>query len=170
MKRLVLSAGALLLAMVAISHASPRPTAIRKDRAALMIYEGRDRVISLVPHSDSANLALILLHQWSGSKVPVERLANRPCIGVALFSNSDWARLLASGRRPEDIEPSDTPMRKRIYPAHGSDSAAVYDIASRTANVAAAFYAVEEAAITRHVPRWSLKLMADKATGVCSVE
>jgi hypothetical protein len=136
----------------------------------MMIYDGRDRVISVVAHPDSANLALILLHQWEGSNVPVERLAGRPCIGIALFSRSDWARLMASGRTPADIKPSETPLRKRLYPAHGSDSAAVFDIATGKANVAVAFYEHDKAVASRKLTPWSVKTHTEKATGVCTVE
>ena len=136
----------------------------------MMIYDGKDHVIALVPHADSANLALILLHQWEGSSVPVEKLAGRPCIGVALFSKSDWAALMASGRKPEDIKPSETPMRKVIYSAQGSDSAAVLDVATRKANVAIAFYEMDKWAATATRGAWSIQAYARKATGPCTAE
>jgi hypothetical protein len=170
MKLSVLAAGIGVFALAGFSPGAPSFPVLRKDRAAVMIYDGKDRVISVVAQHDSANLALILLHQFEGSNVPVERLAGRPCIGVALFSKSDWARLMADGRKPEDIKPSETPMRKRVYPASGPDSAAVFDIATGRGNVAAAFYAWDEAATTKKLEPWSVKVLTDKATGPCTVE
>lgn len=170
MKRSVIAAGAGVLALVAIAQAAPTSTALRKDRAALMIYDGKDRVISLVTQADSANLALILLHGWEGSDVPIEKLEGRPCIGVALFSKSEWWKLLATGRKPEEFKPSETSMRKRLYPARGNDSAAVFDIATGKATVAAAFYQWDKAIAERSIPQWSVRSYVDRATGPCTVE
>src|ERR1051325_11690827 len=89
----------------------------RKDRAAMMIYDGRDHVIAFLPHADSANLALILLTQIEGDSVSRPQLAGRSCVGVALFSRSEWAQLTASGRTPTNIRPSEATMLLSVYPA-----------------------------------------------------
>jgi hypothetical protein len=105
-------------------------TAVPKDRAAIMYYTGRDSVISLVPAADSANLALILLTQWQGDTVRLSTLANRPCLGVALFSRGEWAALASAGKLPGDIRPRDAAWRIRIYPATRSAPIAIHDLAT----------------------------------------
>ena len=170
MKLLILAASAGLLAILTLVQGAMAPAAVRKNQAAMIIYEGKDRVLSLVSEADSASLAEILLRQSQGSAVAAERLSGRPCIGVALFSKPDWARLVANGRRPEDIGPADARVRLRVYPASATDSAAVQDVATGTAYVAIAFYPRRGMSSRWNADRWSVKAHADRASGACAVE
>jgi hypothetical protein len=152
------------------------PESRLKDRAAMMVYEGRDRVIALVPYADSANLALIVLKQWQGDVVARPQLADRPCVGVALFTKSEWAQLTASGRRPSDVRPSEAAMRLRLYPATKAARAAVEDIGEGTAYVA---IGLEHSQNTMPRTRtdsvmgrfkWSVQAYVDSARGPCTAE
>jgi hypothetical protein len=116
--------------MLAVVAAAAIAAAVPKDRAAIMYYAGRDSVISLVPSADSANLAMILMTQWQGDSVPLDRLKGRPCLGVALFSRGEWAQYTMSGRRPEELRPRDAAWRIRVYPASRSDPIAIHDLMS----------------------------------------
>ena len=163
---------------VAGGFAAPHVTtpAPFKDRAAMMIYDGTDHVLSLVPHADSANLALILLQQWEGDPVALSQLADRPCVGVALFSRTEWAQLLTRGRTPEDVRPAEASLRLRVYPATLNARAAVEDIHAGTAHVA---IGIEQAASAGVRPRgtsasepfrWSVQAYVDKARGACTAK
>jgi hypothetical protein len=139
--------------------------AVPKDRGALMLYHGRDSVISIIPQADSANLALIMLRQWTGDPVAPAQLAGRSCLGVALFSKAEWATLMASGRTPEQIRPAEASMRLRVYPPTATAPAATQDISTRDAWVAIAFQEVEKSSVT-----WSVKTRAEKTRGPCTAE
>ena len=116
----------LTLAAVAVATISAAP--VPKDRAAIMYYTGSDSVISLVSSADSANLAMILMTQWQGDSIPLDRLKGRPCLGIALFSRGEWGQFTASGRRPEDLRPRHAAWRIRLYPASQSDLVAIHDL------------------------------------------
>jgi hypothetical protein len=147
----------------------PTSNGVLKDRAAMLIYDGRDRVLARLPFRDTANMALIVLVQMEGDRVARSQLANRPCIGVALFSNYEWAALATIGRKPEDVRPSDAAMRLRIYPATEKMHAAVENIQERRAYVAVGLEAMKDP--RARVPlTWSVQTHLDSARGRCTVE
>jgi hypothetical protein len=159
------------------AFSAPSPTtgssARLKDRAAMMIYDGRDRVIARLP-ADTANLALIVLTQMEGDVVARSQLSNRACIGVALFSNREWATLTAS-RKPSEVRPSEATMRLRLYPATPTARATVENIQKRTAYVAIGLELLQNppprAPFNAGVPlEWSVQARLDSARGRCSVE
>ena len=128
----------------------------------MMIYEGRDRVVALLP-ADTANLALIIFSQMEGDAVPQSQLTGRPCIGIALLSNKQWAALIARGRRPSEVRPSEATMRLRVYPAAANARATVENIQERSAHVAIGLEHLSPL-------KWSVQAHLDSARGRCSVE
>ncbi|HEY9226987.1 MAG TPA: hypothetical protein VIP11_10090 [Gemmatimonadaceae bacterium] len=124
---------AVVVVTACVIAASTASSGHRKDRAAMMIYEGRDRVVALLP-ADTANLTMIL-SQLEGDTVAAPQLADRPCIGVALFSNREWAALTAT-RKPSEVRPSEATLRLRIYPATANARVAVENLQERHAYVA----------------------------------
>ena len=161
-------------AFVAQPVTTPSAVAL-KDRGAMMIYDGTDHVLALVPYADSANLALILLQQWQGDPVERSRLAGRPCVGVALFSKTEWGLLLARGRKPDEVHPSEAALRLRVYPATPDARAAVEDIGAGTAHIAIGIEQGSSSAGPQ--PRgaktpftWSLQAHLDKARGACTAK
>jgi hypothetical protein len=170
---------AVAAATIAVATAAPRSMTAEsrlKDRAAMLVYDGRDRVIATIPHADSANLALIMLKQWEGDAVPRQKLAGRPCVGIALFSRLEWAQLTANGRKPSDIRPSEATMRLRLYPAVTGARAVVEDIGQGTAHIAIGLEEVQNwkqktAADSARGPfRWSIQAHLDRARGPCTAE
>ena len=99
MKTAVLAGSACLVVALTAPSAIPSSRVLLKDRAAMMIYQGRDSIVALLPQ-DTANIALIILSMSEGDSVAPSQLVDRPCIGLALFSNKEWTALMASGRRP----------------------------------------------------------------------
>ena len=165
-------------ACVIAAFTAPSPT-VPKDRAAMMIYEGRDRVVALLP-ADSANLADIIL-AGQGDTVALSQLTDRPCIGVALFSNKEWAALIASGRKPSEVRPSEATRRLRVYPATTNARATVENIQERIAYVAVLLEfsqtyrqppaGADSATRSRYKPlKWSIQARLDSARGPCTVE
>jgi hypothetical protein len=147
----------------------------------MMIYEGRDRVVALLP-ADTANLALIVLAQIKGDVVAPSQLADRPCIGVALFSNVEWTNL-TSRRKPSEVRPSEATLRLRVYPATPTARVAVENIQDRTVYVAEGLEILENPPRrTTHLNgaappfneglplKWSVQARLDSARGRCSVE
>jgi len=172
MKAALVVAGACALVAFPLAREAMASGALRKDRAAMMIYEGRDRVISVVPNADSANVALIMLTQWVGRDVNKAALAGRSCVGVALFSRFDWGRLTAAGRAPAEIRPAETPLRLRLYPATGMMPAAIEDI---TAGKAWEAIGLDPASLPTALrgfayDTWSIPKHVKAAKGPCTVE
>ena len=161
MKSVILALGASLVAAGWTTRTETPEAARLKDRAAMMIYDGRDRVIALIPQADSANLALILLQQWEGELVPKAQLSDRSCVGVALFSKAEWAAFLGRGLKPADVRPSQASLRLRLYPASGDRPPAVQNVQTDSARVALG--------LQRHAT-WSLRTYVDAAKGPCMVE
>jgi hypothetical protein len=181
MKIAVVVVSAWLVAAMTAPSPILRSPVLRKDRAAMLIYEGRDRVVARLP-ADTANLALILLsmRESESDTVALSQLANRPCIGIALFSTREWAALTAGGRQPSDVRPSEATMRLRVYPATTNARAAVENIQQRIAYVSLGLEFAQNpllAARTRADSaragkplKWSVQAMLDSAHGHCSVE
>jgi hypothetical protein len=171
MKIAIVAAGACLVAAFTAPSAENR----LKDRAAMMVYDGRDRVIALMPYADSANLTLILT-QIQGDSVTRQQLANRSCVGLALFSKWEWSILTAGGRKPSDIRPSEASIRFRLYPATKDARAAVEDIRDGKAYVALGFEWAENPPppapgkpATQPI-KWSIPGYAARAQGPCTAE
>lgn len=173
MRIALIAAGACLLAAAAVP---------RKDRAAMMIYEGRDRVVALLP-ADTANLALIVLsmRESETDTVALSQLANRPCIGIALFSIKEWKALTVDGRTPSEVRPSEATMRLRVYPASATARATVENIMERKAYVSlglewlqnpllAARTRADSAKVRQKPLDWSVQAQLDNARGRCAVE
>jgi len=173
MKAALVVAGACALIAFPLAREAMASGAFRKDRAAVMIYEGRDRVISIVPNADSANIALIMLTQWTGRDVHKAELAGRPCVGVALFSKWDWGRLMAAGRAPDDVLPTETPLRLRLYAATGMMPAAIEDITAGKAWEAVGLdpqHLSKTPAAVAAFAAWSIPNRMKAAKGPCTVE
>jgi hypothetical protein len=167
MKLFILAAAGVAL----VAAAPARPSAF-KDRGAMMLYEGRDHVLSVVPRADSANIALILLRQWEGDAVKPEQLAGRSCLGVALFSRTQWEQFMYAGRKPADILPGEASMRLRVYRATDAAPPAVQDIVTGKAWVAVALQELAKpgTVINKTKWDWSVKSLVDSVRGPCTVE
>jgi hypothetical protein len=139
MKLFILAATGVAL----VAAAPTRPSAF-KDRAAMILYEGRDHVVSVIPYADSANLTLILLRQMEGDAVKPEQLAGRSCIGVALFSTYEWAQATRFGRKPADAQPGEASMRMRVYPSTPTAPPVVQDVVTGAAWVSVALQMAAE--------------------------
>src|SRR5262245_28896313 len=170
MRSAIAVTSAYLVAVFTTPLLARTSNSVLKDRAAMLIYEGRERVLARVPFSDTANLALIVLTQMEGESVTRSQLANRPCIGVALFSKYEWA-VVTANRNPDEVRPSEAAMRLRVYPATQTVRAAVENIQGRRAHVAVG---LEEMRNPRNGPRypldWSIQAYLDSARGRCTAE
>lgn len=155
----------------------------------MMLYDGRDRVVALFP-KDTANLAdvLLSLHESDNDTVALSQLTNRPCIGIALFSTKEWSALLAGGRQPSEVRPSEATTRYRVYPATQNARVTVENIEQRIAYVSIGLefarnplaWAKTRADSARTAETrwmkdgrhalWSVLAQLDSARGRCSVE
>lgn len=181
MRIAVIAGSACLLALLTAPSPTLPSKTPRKDRAAMMIYEGRDHLVALLP-ADTANLALIILSMRDGDAVAQSQLADRPCIGIALFSNREWTALIASGRKPSEVRPSEATMRLRVYPATPSARATVENIQERIAYVAIGLEYLQNpppprtradsarSPVTGPPLKWSVQARLDSARGRCAVE
>jgi hypothetical protein len=171
MRIVVIAGAASLFALLGVSPRTIVSEHRLKDRAAMIVYEGRDRVLSVLPYADTANLALILFTQIQGDSVSRASLTGRPCIGLALFSKNEWAQLTAT-RRPTDVRPSEAFMRLRLYPARTGSPAAVQHVQTGEAYVALGLEYAQNGFPPTKWPslKWSVQTYLDSARGPCTAE
>ena len=122
--------GVVVAAIVLVTAASTiasRGEAVRKDKAALILYGGILDSPIVIDRPDTANMADIALLRIRGPALAPETLAARPCVGLALFTVDEWNAVRARRVKPIDVAPELARVRVRLYPAIGADSAAVLD-------------------------------------------
>jgi hypothetical protein len=118
----------LLLLAAALTGAAvlaPGGESGRKDKAAVLIHGGIIDAPVLITRRDTANLFDIVLTRIRGEAVRPEDLVGRPCLGLAIFTITEWDVLTAEGI-PETVDPQRARSRIRLYPAIGDRPAVVH--------------------------------------------
>jgi hypothetical protein len=149
---------------------------LRKDKAALLLYGGILESPVLIERADTANLVDVVLLRIRGAPVPLEQLAHRPCVGMALFRQDEWSALQQRGVAPKAVTPAMAQLRVRLYPAVGQDSAVIYDPHARVSSGSPGGEATVQtgaswiAIAAPHLKRTSIPVEVSARSGRCDVD
>lgn len=98
-----------------------------KDKWAVVFFgEALEDPIQVID-SEKANLVdIYLVQSWQDRlELTVENRAERPCLGMGLFTVAQRADFVSDGRVPQPLDPDLAAVRAWLFPSDGDDPAMV---------------------------------------------